>query len=290
MRLVVEMKKVIYILTVLSLLVSVSFSKDIIHLANGETEEDKRFLFPHIILFEALNITKDSYGEYSVSYIDFVSRKRALRLLEDGKYLNVHGAVTQKEWEEKAIPIYIPMKKGLLSYRFFLIKEKNQEKFAKELTLDELKKYSAGLGAQWSITKVMRANNFTVESCNRYEGLFEMLEKERFDYFPRGINEIFYEEKVWKQKYNDIMIEPTKALYMPIPYYLFVSPKNKKLAKRIEEGIHKIIENGRFEELFNLYYKETLEKANLSQRVIYKVPNPTLSDKTPLHVEKYWFK
>ena len=274
---------------ILFLSLNVAYAQDIIKIVSGKSIDDKRNEYPHKILFAALNTTKDLYGDYKVEYTKAVTRKRALILLKEGEFINVHSAPTQRIWEEDSIVIPIPIRKGILSYRLFLVKEKDLDKFSKISSVDEVKKFKAGLGTQWSITKLMNKLNFPIVTGMDYEGLFKMLSLGRFDYFPRGINEIFNEFEARHELYPQMRVENTKALYLPIPTYFFVSPKNKQLAQRIEIGLKRILKSGRFDELFLQFHGQSIKRANLAKRDIFKVDNPLLSDVTPFQIKEYWY-
>lgn len=286
----IDLKKYFIIIFFLVLSTQTLLSKDIIITIKPESTIDKRIEYQNRILLEVLNQTKKTHGSYEIVYKNAVSRKRALRYLEEGTGINIIHAPTQKIWEEKTIAIPIPLIKGLLGYRLFFIHGKNLTKFSKINTIEDLKQFRAGLKRQWSITNLMQKLDFKIVTNMYYEGLYGMLKRERFDYFPRGVNEIFQEYESRKQKYPDMVIEPNIALYTPIPIYFFVSKKHKKIAERIEFGLKKIIKNGKFDELFYEYNKENIKKANLSNRLILKVKNPFLTDITPLNKKGLWYK
>lgn len=284
------MLRQITLLLLLTLAVNI-FADDVIRLAPGQSQNDHRHRYPHLILKAALDATIETHGNYTIEYAKIsMTRNRALFELKEGGMINVHEAPTRKEWEVAVIPIYIPIRKGLLGYRLFLIDERKQELFDTLKTVEELKKLRAGLGSQWSTTIVMKAGKFATVTSPTYEGLFGMLMLDRFDYFPRGINEIFNELKTHKDVYPKLIIEPTKSLYFVTPTYLFVSPANPELAKRIEAGLLTIIENGIFDELFLKEHGASIEQADLSNRQILTIENSQLSEKTPLSVQKFWYR
>ena len=164
--------------------------KDTIRLPQASSKTDSRFQYPEHILDIALNSSVDKYGPFEIVKTNLRgSRNRMLFELQKGTTINVHNAPTRPEWEEKAIPIMFPLMKGLLNYRIFLIHKDNVDKFKKLETIDDLKKLTAGVGAQWSTTKALRKiGGFKIETGNNYEGLFSMLMAKRFDYFIRGMN------------------------------------------------------------------------------------------------------
>ena len=150
----------------------------------------------------------------------------------------MYVAATRNTWEERAIPIRIPIMKGLLSYRLLLINCRDMDRFAEIDSLDALKALKGGTGLQWTITEVHRRNGFTLVTGNDYEGLFAMLDSGRFDYYSRGINEIFTEYETRKERFPGMCIEadswPSTAPRRAISSSLRTYPK---LADRIRRGI-----------------------------------------------------
>lgn len=266
------------------------YTIDEIRVVPGQSESDSRHYYPHALLKAALEATLESDGPYIISYAPVtMTRNRALKELLKGKLINVHEAPTREEWEQTVIPIRIPIRKGILGYRVFLINAEDSQKFEKLKTIDELKQLKAGLGSQWSTTLVMKVLDFKIVTGLDYEGLFSMLASRRFDYFPRGINEIFKEFETREKKFSNMRIEQTKALYFITPTYLFVSPEYPELADRIKRGFLTIIENGTFDTLFYKEHDEFIKKAGLDKRMIFRVENPLLSKETPLDQAGFWY-
>lgn len=280
-------KKCLLLLTVS---VFALFAKEIVKIAPGQSNTDVRQNYAHILLRSALDVTVDEYGEYEVRHAKYpMNRNRALAELEKGDMINVHEAATREEWENKTLPIYIPTRKGLLGYRIFLIHRKNAKIFLSLTSISELKKLKAGLRSHWSITGVMDSLGFNIVRSPTYTGLFPMLDYNRFDYFSRGINEIFNEYQTYQDSFPSLIIEPTLAMYIATPSYFFVSPKAPELHKRLQQGLELLIQRGTFDTLFNKYHAESIKKANLSNRRILSVNNPLLTDKTPLDSLHYWY-
>ena len=271
-------------------LVKPTNAEDIDHIRLRSREaKDSRWVYPAELLNAAMARTEKDFGPWEISASGpIMSRNRTLLALQEGRLINVHSTATRTEWEEQAIPIRIPIRKGLLGYRLLLIHGQNQELFAKFEKLDELRKLSAGSHYQWSITKVLRNLDFTVVEGTSYVGLFSMLHAQRFDYFPRGVNEIFEELETHQGKLPNLMVEPTKAIYLPLPTYFFVSPKYPRLAKRIQVGLERMLEDGSFDQTFEAHHAEHIRQARLAERQIFIVSNPLLPAMTPLGNKRLW--
>ena len=254
------------------------------------SEMDRRHRYNNAILSTALDKTTSSHGDYELTMtLRGSQRERALVELITGRLINVHIVPTRPEWEAKTLPIRIPVAKGLLGYRLFLIKRHDLERFASIQSLEELKQLQAGLRQQWSTTIAMQALGFEVMTGRSYEGLFRMLVHGRFDYFPRGVNEIFEEYDRRRLDLPEMAIEPSKALYLPMPTYVFVSPQNPELAARIEAGLRMMIQDGSLDKLFWEYHRASIQRSDLAHRQIFRVDNPLLSPKTPFEQKQLWF-
>jgi hypothetical protein len=135
----------------------------------------------------------------------------------------------------------------------------------------------------------MRKEGFNVIEGNTYEGLFFMLELRRFITLGRGINEIQEEFKLQRKQHPNLAIESKFALHIPLPTYFFVSPQKPLLAKRINEGLWKLINNGKFEKLFLFHHKHIIETTNLKNRTIFSIPNPNLTEADPIDRKELWY-
>ena len=216
-------------------------------------------------------------------------QRRYEKEIEQGKTIDITWTPTNPQLEEDFLPIRIPLFKGILGYRVFLIRKQDREKFAGIQTLDELKQLRAGMGIDWTDTRILQQNGLNVVTGSSYEGLFEMLINERFDYFPRGIYEAHPEYEGRKKKFPDLFVEETILLHYPYPCYSFVNINNVRLADRVERGLNMMIEDGSFDELFFDYHQEMIEKSNLKDRRLFKIENPLLPATAPLDRRELWY-
>lgn len=100
--------------------------------------------------------------------------------------------MTSKALEEDLQAIYVPLLKGLMGARIAIIRQDEHHIFTPSMTLSELKAMSAGQGYDWPDSDILRANGFDVIEGSAFS-LLLMLEKKRFDYFPRAIHEPWIE-------------------------------------------------------------------------------------------------
>lgn len=218
-----------------------------------------------------------------------MSQGRIISALEQGVELDVIWTMTSKQRESRLLPIRIPLLKGMMGYRIFLIRAEDQLKFSNIKTLDQLKRLKAGQGTHWPDTKILLSNGLDVVTTVKFELLFPMLESARFDYFPRGINEAWVE----LQHHGDkrIMVEPSILLKYPAPMYFFVQRSDTALAERIERGLIQSIKDGSFDRLFYSFpaHQAIFNHKALRGRKIFELSNPYLSEATPINNPDLWF-
>jgi hypothetical protein len=78
--------------------------------------------------------------------------------------------------------VRLPIDKGLLGYRMFLVREADLPRFATVRTLDDLRKLRVGQGKDWIDVPILRKAGFPVVEGTSYPGLFAMLAAGRFDF------------------------------------------------------------------------------------------------------------
>lgn len=213
---------------------------------------------------------------------------RIIQMVDENQ-LDICWYATTNEFEERMRPIRIPMFKGLLGYRVMMIKKGTQSKFDGIRTLEDLRRVSLASGRFWADTDVLLANGLNVVKVLKYDGMFFMLDGNRFDAFPRGAHEPWAE----MARYPNLELEVEKNLLLvyPNPFYFFVNKSNAELAKNVEKGLRIAMEDGSFDEYFlnDPAVKDVLAKANLKERTIIQLKNPTLPKLTPLDDKSLWF-
>jgi hypothetical protein len=202
--------------------------------------------------------------------------------------IDVMWAASDASIEELVPPVRIPLLKGLLGHRIFLIHKNSQHKFDAVNTLDDLKKLKLGQGTTWADTQILESNGLTVVKTQKYDNLFYMLDGDRFDAFPRGVQEPWGE--VNKFPGLELAIEKRLMLVYKMPFYLFVAPGNKILAQDIETGFNAMIADGSFDHEFlnDPSIKKVIELADLKNRKVFYLDNPALPKSTPVDRSELW--
>ncbi|NYE61341.1 hypothetical protein FHW58_002548 [Duganella sp. 1224] len=243
------------------------------------------------LLREALEASAPKYGPYELKVAQLrMERDRLLQEMVKGDLANLSGQVTSPEWEQKLVPIRIPVDKGISCYRVSLIDSRNQDLFSAVRTVEQLKTLSLGAGRQWSLTTSYKLAGFVVVEGSTSAGLHSMLAAGRFQHFPRAIDEAVYEQAAYLPQMPTLAVERSFALYVPSPRYFFLGgPQRQRLAQRLEYGLQLLIADGRFDQLFHQFYDGLIDKTNLRKRRIFRLDNPLLSPQTPLSNKAYWY-
>ncbi|MEI8634177.1 hypothetical protein P4S72_23305 [Vibrio sp. PP-XX7] len=150
--------------------------------------------------------------------------------------------------EKRLQTVRIPVLKGLLGHRIFIIRAADQNRFAQINTLAELKQLKAGQGTFWGDTQVLKKANIPVVTTIKYANLFPMLEGGRFDYFPRAVHEPWVE--VASRPELNLVVDKHILLIYPFAMYFYVNKSNTVLHNQIYKGFEIAIKDGSFDKLF----------------------------------------
>ncbi|MES3022382.1 MAG: hypothetical protein V4857_12455 [Pseudomonadota bacterium] len=225
--------------------------------------------FPQVLEL-ALRKTEATYGPFSIEpYPWRVSVERSVEELRSGKAINLIWTATNPKREQQLLPVRISLLRELNNYRLLLIRGADQPRFDKIASADELRKLSAGLGSHWADTDIMRRNGYNVTTSLHYNALFQMLTLKRFDYFPRGVYEVWNEEELHRAA--GLRIEKNIMLYYPAPFYFFLNKNDTAVAERIELGLKMAQEDGSFDRLLLSFpgYRRGLEEQKNGKRKLF---------------------
>jgi len=232
---------------------------------------------------------KETGVKYSVNPSKkLMDQERAMKHLLSNREVNVVWDSTDKNRERQLLPIRIPMYKGLIGWRVFFITPDSAVDFSALRSLEQLKIYSAVQAEDWLDTKVLQANGLKVDVGNSYADLFDMVKADKMRYFPRSVVEIAME---MEQRQNEnLIIEPNIGIHYPMAFYFFVNKKDRLLARLLQVGLEKAINNGSFDRLFMQYHGKYLQQLNMPERHFIPLTNPSLPKDTPLDTKKLWYQ
>ncbi|MGE5450375.1 MAG: hypothetical protein ACM3VZ_00855 [Acidobacteriota bacterium] len=212
-------------------------------------------------------------------------QERAFTELKRGN-LHVTWVMTTRQREADALPIRIPIYKGLIGWRLPLVHASRSGALAGVRTLQQLAAFDAGQARDWPDTDILLANGLPVTTTVSYSGLFQMLGRQRFDYMPRSVVEVWDEAQAHRA--DGLIVDPHLVLHYQAAAYFFVNKQNTALAQKITLGLERALNNGKFNRLFYSYHAKAIEQAQISQRTVIELQNPLLPKETPLGRKELW--
>jgi len=257
-----------------------------------ESALDVRYDYHWEILRTALEKTREKWGPYRMVKSGPMTEKRqANELKKDTGKLTVMYLGTQPEFEKNLIGIHIPVDRNLGGYCVFLIRQDRRNDFRAVASLEDLKRFSFGLGLGWLDVDILRKSDLRVATGSNYDGLFEMLLHRRFDIFLRAAVEVLDEQEQRKKEMPDLFIEESLILYYPLPMYFWFAKtiEGGRLSERAEEGMRAMIADGTYGRIFDRYQRHKIERLRLKERRIIRIENPLLGPETPFGDSRLWF-
>lgn len=248
----------------------------IVRYPSGAVNQDMRDDYDREVIELLLEKTVREFGDYEMRAAPYMSQSRSLEEIEGGGVLDVMATTSNRDRETRLLPIRHSIHHTLMGVKLLLIRKGTEATFARMKTLKDLSKLLGGQGRDWPDVEIFRFNGLSITTGSSYEGLFKMLQKKRFDYFPRSLPEIFDEQATHVAK--GLVVEKTMALVFPLHAYIFVKRSNHKLAKRLERGFEIAIADGSFKKLFLKKHGENIKRARLGDRHIIYLENPLNSD------------
>ena len=249
---------------------------------------DHRREYSQALLRQVMERTVPEFGPYSIEYADVhMERPRLLEALKEGKLINVTAYPADAKWLKSLRYVPLPTDMGLQGWRIALIDAGQQERMRKLALPDGLKELTAGVGSVWVTRAALHDNGFKYVTGSNYTGLFDMLMAGRFDYLPRGVNEIFREYDERKKAFPQLAVEDSILLHDNIPSLFFVSPRHPRLYKRIRAGMESLLLDGSLERFVLAHHRSDLRRARLCGRRRIELPNKDL-DPAMLARKELW--
>jgi hypothetical protein len=258
-----------------------------------EAAGDTRYDHYWQLLAQSLSITQPDFGPFTLrESTQPMTERRALQELETGSdniTVLVHGNVV--DYEQRLLPIRFPLDKGLLGYRVFLIRSEMQSSLDLVGGLNDLRRYSIGQGRGWGDVTILRQAGLNVVEGTSYEGLFDMLAAGRFELFSRSVVEVGEELAREKPAHPALALEQHLLLFYPLTRYFYVarSTAGEALARRISEGLERMLRDGSFERAFQVFKSRFEQQIGFRDRLVIRLANPLETPETPLNRSELWY-
>ena len=230
------------------------------------------------LLDACLRASEGDYGSYilELDNNDYPKPEDEGNVFDSDCDVLVTVAGNVKFENKQKIIINQPITKGLLGYRLLIIRNESVPVFNALRGIEDLQALSIGIPATWADAELFRQNHFNVLEQGTLDDIFARLKNKEFDFIALGANEI--EEVFIKHVsiFDGMCIEASHMLYYPFPLIFYVHPEKPDLAKRIQSGLQAVMQNGRFEALFNQHHGDVVERLNLRNRHVFKLHNALL--------------
>lgn len=244
--------------------------------------------------FEVLRLALEKSGKSYVlkpSPSGYSSNAGMVDAIANGAQIDIAWVNASKAVSAKLLSVPFPVDMGLGGYRLFLIDAKRQNEFAQVRNLQGLKNFVALQGTGWADVDVLRKSDLTVRTGPQ-KNLYRMTIGKRGDYFARGVNEALNEQTKQSSELPDLAVEASLVLQYPSASIFYVSKNRPELREDLMRGLEAAWKDGSFQKAFlsNPDVKLALDKGNLKDRTIIKIPNPNLPEDILAMDERYWFK
>ncbi|MBK8186465.1 MAG: hypothetical protein IPK77_04030 [Cellvibrio sp.] len=149
--------------------------------------------YQYELLGLVLEKSKSKYGHYELKRIaaDYTTA-RVRRELSRGQILNVQigpWRPASVKGLDPAIRIDRDLYNGLLGYRKLIVRKEDADLYSEINSLQQLKRYSAGVGKGWVDSEIFLSNGFRINSGTRFNTLVPMLKAKRFDFLSLSVIE-----------------------------------------------------------------------------------------------------
>lgn len=220
-------------------------------------------------------LTEDEFGPATLVPSEKMEQGRAFVELLKGN-IDVFIAAADERREQLANPIYVPLDRGLLGFRVCLV-NKQASSFKDVSTTEQFieGKLSIGLGTHWPDTSIYEKNGFEVVTSPVLDSLFNMLDNKRFDCFSRSVNEV--QAEIEQYKNTNITLDENLVFIYPNGTFIYVSPKNPRLHRRLSTGVGLSIEDASYFDIFEEYFSNALLKHGIYERKLLLMENPNIS-------------
>lgn len=257
-------------------------------LSTAFTYAQPTLIYPNIdglakngIGYQVLKLALKKSGNLYAVAIDkpTANQDRAAAMLESGK-IDVMDTGVDNEFSTRFEPIYRPIDRGLLGWRIFIIHKNKEKEFGKIRDLGDLKKYIAGQGINWPDGAILKAAGIKVQFAPHVKNLIAMVEKERFDFLPLGVEEAYGFLRMYGNNSPNLIVERSIVLVYPFGNFFYIRKNNPALKAAIEKGMDAALKDGSLQKLLesHVMFSDAFGIANIKNRKIIKIGNPYLPD------------
>lgn len=225
--------------------------------------------------------------ELEVVAMGGATQLRLLTMLETGTdEFDLYFAGHSKERAEQLIQLPYPLTQGLLGLRVLVVND-DQPAPSSEAALKQ--QWQFGSGLNWFDTDVLEHGGFNIVESD-YANLWPMLERGRFDAFPRGVAEAFVELDLQAQQGRQFYVSPDWLIAYPADFFIYLNQADAELAAQLQAGYLNAQANGSLDKLYQSHpaIREARDWLNNTDYQLIWLDNPFLEGQLPNIPRRYW--
>ncbi|WP_062062407.1 transporter substrate-binding domain-containing protein [Cellvibrio sp. OA-2007] len=221
-----------------------------------------------------------------------MSTERRIHELRLNRTIDIFWLGGSKARARDLLVVPIPLERGLVGYRQFIIRKNSLADFDSVKTLADLSRLAACQDAHWVDAGVFRDAKLPLVTSVNYESLFKQVAAGRCDYFPRGYHEAQVEIAKRTASYPTLMVYKPLILHYPFAAYFFVHKDNKELAQWLRDGLEKMIDEGELLAYMKLHEhtRGAFPLGGTTPKRLLVIPNNYLPDFSNESDLRYWFQ
>jgi hypothetical protein len=251
-----------------------------ITLRSPDSPTDLRNVYVRDAVQLALDKTLATDGPYRLQLSRQMNKRRAL--LEAAQQTAPNFLIAAGPEAGRAaglVPVLFPIHLGVNRYRVCFVHGPRQAQVREADTLAEVARLRHVQGRGRADVDILRANGFTVEEVNTYEGLFQMVALGRADLFCRSVLEVGQE---WQARagMRGLALDDGLMLVYDLPQYLYTHPGNVAVIERLARGLRLAHADGSLQALLRQHLQPAMALLNLGQRrqLSLTLPSPPVPE------------
>ncbi|MEX0299346.1 MAG: hypothetical protein AB3N28_09770 [Kordiimonas sp.] len=233
-------------------------------------------------------------GQHTITFVPIsYSQGRAFRELARGTApINILYSGYSKEREAITRMVYVPLTRGLLGNRMFIIHEKDDALFKNITHLEQLtNRITVGVGTTRPEEIILPSAGFSIVRSPGNQ-LIPMFLRGRFTSLLYGLDEIdlVYSDITNQQTNRSTIINKDILLSYKFDSFFFVQPGDDIRANLVEEGLKRAYASGAFMEHFRNFppIQVGLSLFDTHKPKVFKIVNPDLSTAVKNIPANYW--
>lgn len=254
-----------------------------IRLWHKNTHSETTLAFLRLALENALPSNKIQFDTVTIENNDeaFV----ALEKNDLSQRVDIIVSAISKERENRYLPIFVPLDRGLLGFRICMVLPSSTDKFKSVNSVVDFQEQTIKLTLveAWPDVSVMKSNGIPLQLTANYAESVQAIKSQNADCFSRSVMEIDTE----LAQLPALAMESRIALIYPLADIIYVNPNLPELHATLELGISTALEDGSFYRLADEHYDALLQKHRFYSRKLLIMQNPDVSEEALEAINRY---